>query len=175
MSHKIIILIVVVLLLASAGSYFLLLRPYSVDQDLMVGTDDKTASTTINSDGSDNDFVDDKRETDVIDEEAVKVILNYGKNEYKVGEEVGITINNDLDKSVWYWDNRARMVPLVGIQIYKNGNWAEVERKNACACKANCATAAAGWMELPGASVFSDFWETKDDCLGKTAPGKYRF
>jgi hypothetical protein len=175
MSYKIIILIGAIAFLSSVSVYFALPKSHLIDQDLMVGVGDKIASTTISADGIGNVFVDDGRETNVANQATGKVIINLEKNEYKVGEKVGATIINGMDKSVWYWDNRARVVPLVGIQIYENGSWVEFERKSACACKANCGTAAAGWMELPGVSVFSDFWETKDDCLGKTAPGKYRF
>jgi len=107
--------------------------------------------------------------------EEEEVSITTDKTEYEQGDAVKSTIKNNLNQSVWYWDNRGRIIPLVGIQIFENGEWKNVGGKDACACKSNCITYAANWTELKSKETLTDSWETKEDCLGEIAKeGKYR-
>jgi len=104
-----------------------------------------------------------------------EVTIITDKTSYEQGDTVNIEIKNNLTQSIWYWDNRGRIIPLVGIQIFENGEWENIEGRDACTCKTNCITYSANWTELKSKETLADSWETKEDCLGKTTKeGKYR-
>jgi len=104
-----------------------------------------------------------------------EVIITTDKKEYERGETVKITIKNNLDQDIWYWDNSGEFIPLVGIQIFKDGKWQDLEKKDACACKENCTHFSNGLVDLKAKGMIIDSWDTKADCTGTIIEeGKYR-
>lgn len=97
------------------------------------------------------------------------------KMEYKQGETIKITIQNNLNQSIGYWDYSGQTIPFIGIQKFQDEKWENIEGQNSCACKNNCTTYANGWVELKSKEIINDSWNTKTDCTGIiVSEGKYR-
>jgi hypothetical protein len=104
-----------------------------------------------------------------------EVTLATDKTDYVEGETVKITVTNNLNQDIWYWDNLGETVPLVGIQILQNGEWKGLAKKDACSCKENCTHFSNGLVDLKTKGIITDSWDTKTDCTGLIIEkGKYR-
>jgi hypothetical protein len=106
---------------------------------------------------------------------AVKIFTD--KDNYEQGEIVNITVQNNLDKSIGYYDYSGQYSPQFAIQIFNDGIWEDVAYKSVCACRDSCTTYANGWMLLDSGATITDgtIWDTKEDCLGIVVKnGRYR-
>lgn len=95
------------------------------------------------------------------------VVLTTEKSEYNKGEEVKVTIKNNLDGEIEFW--------IIGIgseEIKEDSNiWKDVRRDIDCSCMALCEKMA---IILSSGEERSFIWDqTGDDCQQVEA-GKYR-
>ena len=118
---------------------------------------------------------------DGIDQEQ-KVVIFTDKTNYKQGEVVKITVKNNLDRNIGYYDHSGECNPQFTIQNFINGKWKDVRNnlnncKSICACKSPCTTYSNGWVTLESGAVIADgtTWDTGEDCISAAADkGKYR-
>ena len=117
--------------------------------------------------------------TDQISQPAIsnKVMVTTDKSNYTVGETIEITVQNNLDTSIGYWDYSGEIIPQFTIEAFQNGAWEkDVEQnKSVCACNSNCITYSNGWVVLKSGSAVNDSWNTQKDCTDIVVqPGTYR-
>jgi ribosomal protein L21E len=116
-----------------------------------------------------------------IKEKEEKVAITTDKADYIQGEIVKITIENQLNKSIWHKKGTGFAFPSK-VQKIENGEWKDIIRYNSCHCL-TCVFQPPYLVELKPGGTITDEWDMKifenhrplcPPAVPIASPGKYR-
>lgn len=104
-----------------------------------------------------------------------EVTITTDKIEYEQKEKVRVSIKNNLNQGIQYWEgNENRSIPFT-IERLENEEWKKISIPSACGCDSRCYQEAPGIMEIGLGGEINYEWDQKEGCQGKFIDeGKYR-
>lgn len=107
--------------------------------------------------------------------EEVIITITTDETEYEQGEIIEITLTNNLNQNVQYWEGAEnRGIPFI-IEKFEDEEWKKISIPSACGCDPHCYQEAPGIMEIGQGGEINYEWDQKNGCQGKFVDeGKYR-
>ena len=92
------------------------------------------------------------------------VVIMINKVEYEKGEEVKLTIKNNLDWGIWVHNTM--------VEEFNNGEWEEIRNAVGCPCLTDCSRV---FMTLLSNNSEEIIWDQKENDCQIITKGRYRF